>query len=199
MPQLQVHPPRARYGGTLAPCDDPAPCEVSDRTGFRVATRLGPSTIAGAGLGRFAAAGCSCGTVLREQRVGTANLPAYRSAQELCAAFPAAEDLPMLADFAFSSPSHPGAVLLDSPPTMVNHANDAAGANTAFRFEGDAKSVVATRDIEEGDELLQDYRAIARVGWLEALLASADLQTARQLGVQIEAAAAAGQRSNAAI
>jgi hypothetical protein len=37
----------------------------------------------------------------------------------------------------------------------------------ALRFEADAKRVVATRDIEAGDEFLQDYRAIARVGWRE--------------------------------
>jgi hypothetical protein len=44
-----------RYGGSLAPCDDAAPCEVGARTGLRIATRLGPSTIAGAGTGA-----CSC-------------------------------------------------------------------------------------------------------------------------------------------
>ena len=44
----------SRYGGTHAPCDDPAPCEVGPRTGLRIKTRLGPSAIDGAGLGRFA-------------------------------------------------------------------------------------------------------------------------------------------------
>jgi hypothetical protein len=46
--------------------------------------------------------------------------------------------------------------------------------------------VLATRDIAPGEELLQDYRAIARVPWFEELLAKADLQSARELGESLE-------------
>ena len=71
-------------------------------------------------------------------------------------------------------------------------ASDAAGANTKFSFDGDVKRVVATRDIAEGDELLQDYRAQALApDWFEALLATAGLQSARQLAVQLERTAQA--------
>ena len=110
----------------------------------------------------------------------------FRNKEELLAAFPLPQDLFMLADFAFTPPSHPGAVMLDNPPTFVNHASDAGGANTAFRFEGDAKRVVATREIAVGDELLQDYRASAHVGWLDTLLGGEDLVSARQLGERLE-------------
>eukprot|EP01048_Picozoa_sp_COSAG05_P012555 COSAG05_NODE_1265_length_5336_cov_4.379607_5_plen_274_part_00 len=178
--------PRSRYGGTPAPCDDAAPCEVSTRTGFRIATRLGPSAIPGAGLGRYATQPIAAGGIIRSQLAGSPNLLRFRSAQELRQAFPLPQDLQMLADFAFCSEAMPAVVLLDSPPTMVNHASEARGANTMFRFHGDVKEVVATRDIAVGDELLQDYRAIASVGWLEELLAGAELQSARQLGEQLE-------------
>ena len=71
----------SRYGGTPAPCDDAAPCEVGARTGLRVATRLGPSAIPAAGLGRFALEAVPAGTVIRSQRVGSPDLLAFRSAE----------------------------------------------------------------------------------------------------------------------
>jgi hypothetical protein len=186
----------SRYGGTVAPCDDAAPCEVGARTGFCIRTTLAESTIAGAGLGRFAAEAAAENTVLRRQRLDSSSLRAFCSAAELTAAFPHANDLCMLSDFAFCSPTLPGVVMLDSPPTMVNHAGAAGGANTAFRFfvadnnddggggggGGVVKEVVATRAIAPGDEFLQDYRAIAKVDWFEQLLATAELVSARELG-----------------
>jgi hypothetical protein len=147
--------------------------------------------------GRFATEAVVAGTVIRAQVVGSPNLLAFGSEEELRRAFPLAADLAMLADFAFSAVALPGVVLLDNPPTMVNHATKGRGANTAFRFDGDSnanKEVFATRDIAPGDELLQDYRDIARVKWLEHMLAEgaggagggAALQTARQLGEHLE-------------
>jgi hypothetical protein len=62
-----------RYGGTIAPCDDLSPCEVGVRTGFQVGTRLNPSGIEGAGLGRFVTEAVSAGTVIRTQIVGSPN------------------------------------------------------------------------------------------------------------------------------
>ena len=176
-----------RYGGSEAPCDDPSPCEVSDRTGFRVATKLETSGIPGAGLGRFALENCISGQILRTQHVGSSNLLVFHSKEELLAAFPNPRDLAMLSDFAFCSKSVPDVVMLDSPPTMVNHASatQACGANTAFRFSGDVKEVIATQDIACGEEFLQDYRDIARLDWLETLLLNAGLQSARQLGVEL--------------
>eukprot|EP00927_Polykrikos_kofoidii_P057012 TRINITY_DN51117_c0_g1_i1.p1 TRINITY_DN51117_c0_g1~~TRINITY_DN51117_c0_g1_i1.p1 ORF type:complete len:211 (-),score=15.39 TRINITY_DN51117_c0_g1_i1:237-869(-) len=188
----QSRPP-SRYGGTLAPCDDPHPCEVSDRTGFLVHTYIGPSRIPGAGLGRFVTEAVPADSVIRRQTLGAANLLAFRSEVELLTAFPLPQDALMLADFAYSCSEHVDVVLLDAPPTMVNHATSqedqssataasGGGPNTVFRFSGNEKVVVATRDIVAGEELLQDYRAIARVSYLEELLAKAQLQSARQLG-----------------
>ena len=111
---------------------------------------------------------------------------AFRSSEELQAAFPLPQDLNIFADFAFCAAELPDMALLDAPPTMVNHASESKGANTAFRFiDGKVKEVIATRDIEAGEELLQDYRQIAQVQWLEQLLSQAQLQSARQLGVEI--------------
>ena len=94
----------------------------------------------------------------------------------------------MLADFAFCTSALPEVVLLDVPPTMVNHATASNGANTSFSFsnEGTSKVVVATRDIVAGEEFLQDYREIAQVDWLETVLGSRNLKTARQLGETLD-------------
>ena len=73
---------------TRAPCDDPAPCEVGERTGFLVRTRLGDSCIAGAGRGRFVEEDVATGGVLRRQRLGSCNLLAFSNELELLAAFP---------------------------------------------------------------------------------------------------------------
>jgi hypothetical protein len=181
-------PPPPRYGGTVSPCDDPRPCEISGRTGLKVDTRIGPSNIPQAGLGRFAVQDIPKGTVIRAQTVGSSNLYRYRNKQELLAAFPLPQDLLMLADFAFSTSALPEVVLLDAPPTMVNHATASNGANTSFSFsnEGTSKVVVATRDIGAGEEFLQDYREIAQVDWLETVLGSRNLKTARQLGETLD-------------
>ena len=133
--------PTSRYGGTPAPCDDPAPCEVGPRTGLRIRTRLAPSGIDGAGLGRFADEAVAEGAVIRQQAranhfwqptdgltdagvgwgqtLGSGNLLAFTSAAALREAFPLAADLRMLADFAYCAAEHPGTVLLDAPPTMA--------------------------------------------------------------------------------
>ena len=140
---------------------------MGKRTGLAIGTELHESEIPGAGLGRFATEAVASGGVLRTQQVGSPNLLAFRTEAELRAAFPLAEDLAMLSDFAYSSTTLPGVVLFDNPPTYVNHANSDRGANTAFRFSGMHKQVLATRDIAAGDELLQDYRAIDAVPWLE--------------------------------
>jgi hypothetical protein len=124
--------------------------------------------------------------VIRQQLIGSPNLLAFQSALDLRTAFPLPQDLAMLADFTFCTTELPGVVLLDSPPTMVYHASGTRGANTVFRFiDGKVKEVVATSDIAPGDELLQDYRAIGQVDWLEQLLAGAELQSARQLGAEL--------------
>lgn len=169
---------------TLAPCDDPAPCEVGERTGFLVRTRLDDSRIAGAGLGRFVEEDVIAGGVLRRQKLGSHNLLAFSNEAELLAAFPHPEDLHMLADFAFCSREHPGVALLDCPPTYVNHAAEAQGSNTAFAFNSNEKVVFATKDIKAGEELLQDYRKIGVCDFLEKLLAGRNLQSARQFGLE---------------
>lgn len=132
----------SRYGGTIAPCDDPAPCEVGARTGFRIKTEIGPSGIHGAGLGRFVTEAVPAGKIIRSQIVDSSNLLVFRNREELQAAFPLPQDLKMLADFALCPPDLPDVVLLDAPPTMVNHSSESGGANTAFRFvDGKNKEV----------------------------------------------------------
>ena len=176
----------SRYGGTIAPCDDPAPCEVSTRTGFHINTTIGPSGIQGAGLGRFVTEAVPAGDVIRTQIVGSSNLLIFQNKEELLTAFPLPQDLKMIADFALCPFDLPGVVLLDSPPTMVNHSPGSRGANTAFRFiDGKMKEVIATRDITPGEELLQDYRHMVHVSWLEELLSGSELQSAKQLGEKI--------------
>jgi hypothetical protein len=179
---------KTRYGGTISPCDDLNPVEVGERTGFHVKTRIDQSCIDGAGLGRFAMEFIPARTIIRSQSVNSNNLFAFKNEKELLSAFPLDEDLNMLSDFAFCSDILPDVVLLDVPPTMVNHATEKNGSNTSFRFfnNGKSKEVIATRDIMPGDELLQDYRKIAPVSWLENILKRKGLKTARELGEMLE-------------
>lgn len=124
-----------RYG-TWAPCDDPSPCEVGPRTGFLVATTLGESRLPNAGLGRFSSEAIGAGSLIRLQEVDSENLLSFDRAEDLLERFPLPEDIPMLSDFAFSTSTLESLVLLDSPPTYVNHASSASGANTSFKFIG---------------------------------------------------------------
>ena len=154
---LQLTNHASRYGGTVAPCDRPIEeQEAMGDTGFLVPTRIGRSTIPEAGTARFFKTDVANKTVVRRQPLNSKCLKTFYSREELKKQFPADADVDMIATFVYSAKQVPGAVLINDPPTYVNHG-EGADVNVEYQFEDGVKLFVAIRDIKAGEEWMMDY------------------------------------------
>ena len=64
----------------------------------------------------------------------------------------------------------------------TNHSSD---ANIMYEFDETEKRTILLRDVEAGEEMLQNYTFFTKVDWFEDYLNSNNLISARQLGEEI--------------
>jgi SET domain-containing protein len=72
-------------------------------------------------------------------------------------------------------------VYINKIPFYTNHSSD---NNISFRIRTGKKLTYAIRDVEAGEEMLQNYEEYTTVPWFENYLRSIDKVSLRELGIK---------------
>lgn len=149
--------------------------------GFQIQTEVKTSNIPEAGMGRFFKKSYKKGTIVRIQKINSETLHVIRDVEEL-----KHYDINLIKHFAHSLPTysnkHNDLIYLNFPPMNTNHSSD---ANIMYEFDETEKRTILLRDVEAGEEMLQNYTFFTKVDWFEDYLNSNNLISARQLGEEI--------------
>uniref|UniRef100_A0A7S1R8A2 SET domain-containing protein n=1 Tax=Alexandrium catenella TaxID=2925 RepID=A0A7S1R8A2_ALECA len=150
------------------------------------------STIPGAGRGRFVLRSVEKGEAIRRLRIGSPALRAFRSVEEIEAAFPRSDGgVQHVSHFGASAPPDVDwlreVVLVNGTAACLNHPPRGTEPNVRleYRIEGGEqfRFLVAVRDIPAGGEMFVDYTQWSEVPWFEEYLRSNGLQSARGFAV----------------
>lgn len=149
---------------------------------FLIKTIIQPSSIQGAGTGRFFVEDHEKGTIIRKQKMGSDNLHVIKNKDELDK-----YNLQLLKHFGHSKPKHSelktNYIYLNFPPMNTNHSED---NNIDFIYVHHEKITYLTKDVKAGDEIFQNYRNFERVYWFEEYLHEKGEISARELGELIK-------------
>ena len=149
---------------------------------FFIKTIIQPSSIQGAGTGRFFVEDHNKGTIIRKQKMGSDNLHVIKNKDELDK-----YNLQLLKHFGHSKPKHSeiktNYIYLNFPPMNTNHSED---NNIDFIYVHNEKITYLTKDVKAGDEIFQNYRNFERVYWFEEYLHEKGEISARELGELIK-------------
>ena len=149
---------------------------------FLIKTIIQPSSIQGAGTGRFFVEDHKKGTIIRKQKMGSDNLHVIKNKDELDK-----YNLQLLKHFGHSKPKHSelktNYIYLNFPPMNTNHSED---NNIDFIYVHDEKITYLTKDVNAGDEIFQNYRNFEKVDWFEEYLHEKGEISARELGELIK-------------
>ena len=158
---------------------------IVNMNNFLVKTIIQPSTIEGAGTGRFFVEDQKKGTIIRKQKIGSESLYVIKNKEEL-----SKYNLQLLKHFGHSKPKHSelktNYVYLNFPPMNTNHSED---NNIDFIYVHDEKITYLTKDVKAGDEMFQNYRNFEKVHWFEEYLHEKGEISARELGMLIDSLA----------
>ena len=147
-------------------------------TSFKVKTYIDKSTIPAAGNGRFFKDFIPNGTVVREQEINTPQLMSFSSVEELRSV-----EINKMINYCHSVPIncnyHKNKVFLNTPPMVSNHS---INANVYYIFTETHKYCIANRDINPGEELLQNYCKFSKVKWYEEYLHKLGKISVREFG-----------------
>jgi hypothetical protein len=149
--------------------------------GFLIETEVKLSNIPEAGNGRFFKKSYKKGTIVRIQKVASETLHVIKNVSEL-----KQYNIEFVKHFGHSLPTysnkHNDFIYLNYPPMNTNHSID---ANIMYEFDESEKRTILIKDVEAGDEMVQNYTHFTTVKWFEDYLNSNNMISARQLGVEI--------------
>ena len=147
--------------------------------GFLIDTEVKRSFISGAGNGRFFAQACEQGKIIRIQDL-VDDLNVYKSVADVVV-----ENSDLVLNFAHGrcrdSDIDTQHVYINKIPFYTNHSSD---NNISFRIRTGKKLTYAIRDVEAGEEMLQNYEEYTAVPWFENYLHSIDKVSLRELGIK---------------
>lgn len=163
------------------------PTTEPDDDGFYIPNEMKTSVIPNAGTARFFVAPHKKGTVVRKQVIGGPLLKAYRNVQDIT---DAGLDMVYLGHFGHSTPKecalHQDVMFVNNPPMHAQHSADSNNSNIYYIFTETDKICILRRDVEAGEEFMQDYTNFKEVKWFEDYLNAKSLVCPRQFGVQLE-------------
>ena len=146
---------------------------------FEVPTEIKPSSIPGAGNGRFFKCKLNKFTIIRRQKIGSDSLHILKNIDDL-----KKYDLSYLKDFGHSLPQNciikNNYVYLNFPPMCTNHSNF---PNIDYIYSDSEKITYTICDVQENDEILQDYSKFRKIKWFEDYLHKNNMISARELGI----------------
>lgn len=147
--------------------------------GFLIETEIKHSSIPGAGRGRFFAHDCLVGKIIRIQDMDT-DLNIYKNVADIVC-----ENKDLVLNFAHSRCKDSD---IDSTHVYVNkipfYTNHSSTNNISFRIRTGKKLTYAIRDVEAGEEMLQNYEEYTTVPWFENYLHSIDKVSLREQGIK---------------
>lgn len=162
----------------------PNAVSVSDETGFRVPTYLAPSKIPGAGVARYTKVALKKGEIIRLQSVEDGSLIAFKDLQSI-QKFIAKEGIDFVANFSHAGPQDEvdtkGLVLINNPPYYINHGSKDE-KNAEALWQGRVKISRTSKDVEAGEEILEDYREFGEIKWFEEFLMQEGRLPVRRFG-----------------
>lgn len=157
--------------------------------GIRVLSFVAPSSIAGAGKGRFVHDAVSTGTVMRRCVIGSDELLAFRSEDEVEAACSCNKmSIAKLSDFGIEAPGGvdwlSNTVLVMKYPGYVNHPPQGKLPSSQVEYTCEGSQLLFTnraiRDIAAGEEVFVDYMKFGEVQWFRNYLNKEGYTTAKQ-------------------
>ena len=153
-----------------------------DKDGFLIKSEVKQSSIPGAGRGRFFSQSCKSGDIIRIQDVNS-DLKVYKNIEDI-----ENENNDLVMNFAHSrckdSDIETDHIYVNKAPFFTNHSST---NNISFRIRTGKKLTYATRDVQAGEEMLQNYEEYTPVGWYEDYLHSNDQISLRELGIKYNA------------
>mmetsp|Transcript_18554 Transcript_18554/g.28048 ORF Transcript_18554/g.28048 Transcript_18554/m.28048 type:complete len:191 (-) Transcript_18554:74-646(-) len=159
--------------------------DVSEDSGFQVATEIRRSAIPNAGLGRFVLVGLRKGDVIRKCMLGSENLHYFESIEDMKPRIEK-DGIAFFEYFGFVGPQdNPhlnGRLLANNPPLFVNHPTTTGDLNIHWEWRDNILYTKAARDIKAGEELYQDYRDFDKLDWYESFMKEKEIDCARKLG-----------------
>ena len=145
---------------------------------FKVKTYIDKSSIPGTGRGRFFDEFVPKGTIVRVQEIDSPQLLMFSNIDNLKRV-----ELKTMFNYCHSVPIgcnyHIDKVFLNYPPMMSNHS---MYANVRYTFTETHKYCIASRNIEPGEELLQNYTQFSKVEWYEDYLHKLGHISVREFG-----------------
>lgn len=150
-----------------------------DNDGFFIKSEVKQSSIPGAGKGRFFLQACKCGDIIRIQDINS-DLNIYKNIQDI-----ENENNDLVMNFAHSrcqdSDIDTDHIYVNKTPFFTNHSST---NNISFRIRTGKKLTYATRDVQAGEEMLQNYEEYTPVSWYEDYLHLNDKISLRELGIK---------------
>jgi|TARA_B110000240_G_C13171599_1_gene313860 hypothetical protein len=148
-------------------------------SGFLIDTELKRSSILGAGIGRFFTQPCEKGNIVRIQDM-VVDLEVYKSVADLMVA-----NNDLVLNFAHGrccdSDIDTDHIYINKIPFYTNHSSH---NNISFRIRDGKKLTYAIRDIQAGEEMLQNYEEYTTIPWFENYLHSIDKISLREFGIK---------------
>lgn len=150
-----------------------------DSDGFFIESEVKDSCIPNAGKGRFFSRDYEKGKVVRIQEIET-DLLIFKNIQEIRSAN---EDL--ILNFGHSrcqdSDINTDYVYVNKQPLYTNHSSN---NNISFQIQAGKKLTYLTRDVKEGEEMLQNYEEYAINTWFEKYLHTQGKKSLREFGIE---------------
>lgn len=148
--------------------------------GLLVKTELKQSNIPQAGRGRFFLENYEQGTIVREQCIDT-DLHVFTCVQDI-----KTTNEEHICNFAHTRCADTDVncehVYLNKEPLYTNHSSN---HNIAFKFIGNKKITFTSRDVEAGEEMLQNYNHYTKVDWYEQYLHSINRKSLREFALSL--------------
>jgi hypothetical protein len=141
---------------------------------FKLKTDIKKSSIDGAGLGRFFGGNFKKGEILRIQDLNNCDHIVIINNEKEAILY----DMDFMYNFGHSIPddnidkSYEHSIFLNVPPMFSNHSFT---PNIRYKYEDDKKITMLTKDVKEGEEIVQDYSKQTNVDWYINLLNKNDL------------------------
>lgn len=147
--------------------------------GFLIDTEVKRSFISGAGNGRFFTQACEQGKIIRIQDL-VDDLNVYKSVADVVV-----ENSELVLHFAHGrcrdSDIDTDHVYINKIPFYTNHSSD---NNISFRIRTGKKLTYTIRNVQPGEEMLQNYEEYTEVPWFEKYLHTIDKVSLREMGIK---------------
>ena len=144
-----------------------------------IETSVKESTICGAGNGRFFENNYKKDTIVRKQEYNSEELRILRNEFEL-----REFDITYIQKYGHSAPvnSEYDCIFLNNPPMFTNHSSS---PNIYFIYGDNFKYTLTSRDVERGEEMLQDYGEYKIIDWYETYINNNNAKSLASFGREI--------------